>query len=187
MAGIPEHLKRRRSEELAARRARGEPTWEPLTGEPQRTYQWFLVFLQRRDFQRAAQELGVSVTALHAASSRWGWAERLRDFQRSLAQQLAEQSEYELSECLSMAVAYLKQTLANPDAPATARLRAAELALRYSSLGRTPTVRVEMSEPQDALASAMTEIQRLALERLRQQTPADANTGDSDDAAATAI
>jgi len=170
---IPDHLRRRRQDELDARRTRGEPTWEPLDGEPARAYQWFLAFLQERDFERTARRLGVTVTQLHDASQRWCWAERMRDFQRHLAQRLVEVSEYELAETLAVAVELVRRTMLDSNAPAQVRLRAAELALRYSALGRTPAraspdaSATELAD--DPLAMQILAVQQTALERLRNQ------------------
>lgn len=178
MPFIPDHVRRRRQDELDARRARGEPTWEPLEGEPARAYEWFLAFLQERDFERAARRLGASVTQLHDASQRWFWSERMRDFQRHLAQHLVETSEYELAETLSIAVELVKRTMLDASAPVQARLKAAELALRYSALGRVPAQsQPAREEPAtDSITASVQRIQQLALERLQEPVESDDGT-----------
>lgn len=171
------HLQQRRRDELDARRQRGEPLWEPLDGEPPRTYQWFLRFLQTRDFDAVAGEFGVSLQAVYDASARWHWRERMLAFQQHLARALMEQTEYELAELLSISVAYLREALLDTEQPAPVRLRAAETVLRYT-LGRRAEparVQVEVQPAADPLEQTIREINALALERLRQRTPVDAD------------
>lgn len=129
--------------ELETRHASGEPSWEPLIGEPPRTYAMFLESLGRRDFEQVARAFEVSEQAVYDASHRWFWRERMRDYNRYLARQQVEHAEYEIAEGMNFALSYLKQTLLNSSAPQALRVRCAEILLRYSPLGRPPNGRAD--------------------------------------------
>lgn len=162
--------------ELEARRASGEPSWEPLIGEPPRTYAMFLGFLKRRDFEQVARAFEVSKQAVYDASHRWYWRERMRDYHRYLARQLVEHAEYEIAEGMNFALSYLKRTLLNASTPQALRVRCAEILLRYSPLGRSSSGRVDGNTPRADAGRLVGGILSLVAAQPRQQTPVDAKS-----------